>query len=69
MSFPIKHHVDVGEAFGLFSALQWIVVHFDSVNFVIDLNVTADTFNSNRHEVTEFGQSLLRFRVLNCSEF
>jgi len=56
ISFPIKHHVDVGEALGLFSALQWITVQFDSANFVVDLNVTVDIFSFNRHEVMEFGQ-------------
>jgi hypothetical protein len=56
-----EYFVDVGEALGLFNALQWLGdMHFDSVDFVVDLKViTSDAFNSNRHDETEFGHVII----------
>jgi ribonuclease HI len=60
MSFLTKYFVDVGEAIGLFNALQWLGdMQFDSVDFVVDSKVTFDAFNSNRHDETEFGHVII----------
>ena len=49
--------VVIGEALGLFHALQWLSdMQFDNVDFVLDSNITTDAFNHRRIDVTEFGQ-------------
>lgn len=54
--FPTQLAVDVGEAMGLFHAIQWLTdMKFDNVDFVTDSKVTAEAFNSPRNDVTEFG--------------
>lgn len=46
VSLPTKYSVDVGKALGLFNVLQWLTnMQFDSVNFMIDSQVTIDAFN------------------------
>lgn len=70
MSFPIKYSVDVGEALGLFHALQWLAdMQFDGVDFMVDSKVTADAFNSHRHDATEFGQVIIACQNLFSSSF
>lgn len=54
--FPTQLAVDVGEAMGLFHAIQWLTdMKFDNVDFVTDSKVTAEAFNSPRNDVMEFG--------------
>jgi len=49
--------VNVGEAFGLFHALQWLQdMIMDNVDFVVDSKTTIDVFNCAQTNVTEFGQ-------------
>jgi len=48
--------VDVGEALGLHSALQWLSdMQFDNVDFETDSKLTADAFLSTRDDLFEFG--------------
>jgi len=45
--------VVVGEAIGLFHALQWLSdMQFDNVDFVLDSKITTDDFNHHRIDVT-----------------
>lgn len=56
MSLPCLVPVDVGEAFGLHLALQWLSdMQFDSVDFETDSKLSADAFLSDRNDTSEFG--------------
>jgi len=62
--------VDVGEAHGLHYALQWLHdMRMDNVDFVVDSKMVADAFNSNRTNVTEFGQIIAACKELFSSSF
>jgi ribonuclease HI len=55
---------------GLFHAIQWLAdIKFDNVDFVTDSKVTADAFNSPRHDLTEFGYIITACRNLFFSHF
>jgi ribonuclease HI len=55
-TYPYTVPVDVGEAFGLHSALQWLSdMQFDNVDFETDSKLTADAFLSSRNDLSEFG--------------
>jgi len=69
---PCLLPVDVGEALGLFSALQWLSdMQFDNVDFETDSKLTVDAFLSDRNDTAEFGciitscHSLFRFLFSN----
>jgi len=52
LTHPCFLPVDVGEALGLFSALQWLSdMQFDNVDFETDSKVTVDAFLSDRNLV------------------
>jgi len=52
---PFLHSVNVGEALGLYYALEWLSdMRFDNVDFALDSKITADAFNHPRPDVTEF---------------
>jgi len=56
VSYPCFYFVDVGEAFGLHSALQWPDdMQFDNVDFKTDSNLTYDAFHANQDDTSEFG--------------
>jgi len=56
VSYPCCVPIDVGEALGLHSALQWLDdMHFDSVDFETDSKLRVDAFLSNRNDTFEFG--------------
>jgi len=60
----------VGEALGLFHALQWLSdMQFDNVDFALDSKITADAFNHRRIDVTEFGQVILACQSLFNTHF
>jgi len=71
MSFSPLCHVFVGEALGLFYALDWLSdIQMDNVDFVVDSKTTSDAFHSNRSDVSEFGhiitvQKLFTFQFTN----
>jgi len=59
--------VDVGEALGLHSALQWLSdMHFDNVDFETDSKLTVDAFLATRNDLSEFG--VLFLHVVLCFE-
>jgi len=55
LTYPCTVSVDVGEALGLHSALQWLSdMQLDNVDFEIDSKLTVDAFLSNRNDLSEF---------------
>jgi len=56
MTYPCIVSVDVGEALGLHSALQWLSdMQFDNVDFETDSKLRANAFLSTRNDLSEFG--------------
>ena len=56
LTYPCTVSVDVGEALGLHSALQWLSdMQLDNVDFETDSKLTVDAFLSNRNDLSEFG--------------
>jgi ribonuclease HI len=59
LQFNHLYPIAVGEALGLFHALQWLQdMHFDYIDFELDSKVTRDAFYSPHSDVTEFGSIL-----------
>jgi len=55
VSYPCLYSVDVGEALGLHSALQWLSdMQFDNVDFEMDSKLACDAFHANRDDTSEF---------------
>ncbi|AES59299.1 hypothetical protein MTR_1g017840 [Medicago truncatula] len=55
ISLNVVHSVDVGEAMGLYHALEWLSnMQFDNVDFAMDSKTTHDAFHSHRYDVSEF---------------
>jgi len=55
-TYPCTVTVDVGEALGLHSALQWLSdMQFENVDFETDSKLTVDAFRSDRTDLSEFG--------------
>jgi ribonuclease HI len=70
VSFPCLHQVEVGEAMGLFEALQWLSdMSFDNVDFELDSKVTCDAFHSRREDISEFGHIIASCKALHPSFF
>ena len=62
--------VVVGQALGLFNALQWLsVMQFGNVNFVLNLKITTDAFDHHLIDVTEFGQVISACQSLFNTNF
>jgi len=67
---PCVVSADVGEAFGLHSALQWLSdMQFDSVDFETDSKLSADAFLSDRNDTSEFGCIISSCRSLFTTLF
>jgi len=65
VTYPCIISVDVGEASGLHSALQWLSdMQFDGVDFETDSKLTSDAFLSTRNDTCEFGSIILSFHSL-----
>jgi len=70
VSYPCLYSVDVGEALGLHSALQWLSdMQFDNVDFETDFKLTCDAFHDNRDDTSEFGCIISSCRSLFSSFF
>jgi len=70
VSFPCLHQVAVGEAIGLFEALQWLSdMSFDNVDFELDSKVTCDAFLSHRDDISEFGHVIASCKALFSAFF
>jgi len=64
------YSVAVGEALGLFHALQWLSdMQFDDVDVVLDSKITIDAFHHRQVDVTEFGQVILACQSLFNTHF
>ena len=62
--------VAVGEALGLFHALQWLSdMQFDNLDFTLDSKITTDAFNHRQIDVTEFGQVISACQSLFNTHF
>jgi len=56
LQFGQIYSVPIGEAFGLYHAIQWLQdMRFDNINFELDSKITRDAFHSRTVDVTEFG--------------
>jgi len=70
ISFPCIYSVDVGEALGLHSVMQWLSdMQFDNVDFETDSKITRDAFHSTQEDISEFGCSISFCRSLFSSFF
>jgi ribonuclease HI len=64
-TYPYIVSVDVGEALGLHSALQWLSdMQLDNVNFETDSKLTVDAFLSTWNDLSEFGSIISSCRSL-----
>jgi len=65
ISHPCTVSMEVGEALGLHSALQWLSdTQIDNVDFETDSKLTVDAFLSNRNNLSEFGCIISSCRLL-----
>ena len=64
--FPVA----VGEALGLFHALQSMQdMHFNYIDFELDSKVTRDAFHSHHIDITEFGSIVTACREMFSTSF
>jgi len=64
-TFLCNVSIDVGEALGLHSALQWLSdMQLDNVNFETDSKLTANAFLSTRNDLSDFGCIITSCRSL-----
>lgn len=62
---PVMHNVIVGEAMGLYHALEWLSdMRFDNVDFALDSKSTMDAFINPRPDISEFGLIISACRSL-----
>jgi hypothetical protein len=55
--------VRIGEALSLLSALKWIYeLNLGPVDFELDSKLVGDIFNSNNHDISEFGEIIAQCR-------
>jgi ribonuclease HI len=70
VTYPCMVSVDVGEALGLHSALQWLSdMQMDIMDFETDSKLTCDAFLSTRNETSEFESIISSCRSLFNSFF
>jgi hypothetical protein len=70
MSFPCLHQVTVGEAMGIFEALQWLSdMSLDNIDFELDSKITCDAFHFRRDDVSEFGHVIASCKALFSAFF
>jgi hypothetical protein len=69
-NFPPKCFVPLGEAMGLFVALQWLRdLNLDHIDFALDSEIVTKAFHHHRLDITEFGQVMADARRLFSSSF
>jgi hypothetical protein len=62
--------VAIGEALGLYHALQWMTdMQFDNIDFELDSKITRDAFHSCKTDVTNFGSIIGACRELLSTSF
>jgi len=66
ISFVGVYSVDIGEALGLYHALQWVS---DNIDFEVNSKSTRDAIYSGRENIYELGNIITASRVLLSSKF
>jgi len=70
VTYPCNVLVDVGEALGLHTALQWLSdMQIDNVDFETDSKLTVDAFLSTRNDLSEIGCIISSCRSLFSTFF
>ncbi|KAK2435263.1 hypothetical protein QL285_020337 [Trifolium repens] len=70
LNFSPKCSVPLGEAMGLFIALQWLRdLNFDYIDFTLDSEIVTKAFHHSRPDITEFGHVMADARRLYTSSF
>ncbi|KAK2355667.1 hypothetical protein QL285_093058 [Trifolium repens] len=70
LHFSPRCSVPLGEAMGLFFAVQWLRdLRLDHVDFALDSQIGTDAFHRQRPDITEFGQLMSVTRGLFTSSF
>jgi hypothetical protein len=70
LQFNQVYPVAVGEALGLYHALQWLQdMQFDNIDFELDSKITRDAFHSRTVNVTEFGHIIDAYRWIFSTSF
>jgi len=65
VSFSCIYSINVGEALGLHSAMQWLSdMQFDNVDFETNSKITRDAFHSTQDDISEFGCIIFSCRSL-----
>jgi hypothetical protein len=68
--FARVYDVEVGEALGLFHAIQWTSdTRMENIDFEVDSKVTKDAFSHRREDISEFGNIVSASRSLFNSKF
>jgi len=62
--------VEVGEALGLFHAIQWLSdMQMDNIDFEVDSKFTKDAFTARRDDISEFWHIVEASRSMFHSKF
>ena len=70
VSLSPRYPVPIGEALGLFHAIQWLGdMQFDNIDFALDSQITTNAFNHQREDVSEFGHVISTCKRLFTSLF
>jgi ribonuclease HI len=70
LNFSPSCSVSLGEAMGLFHAIQWLRdMNLDHIDFASDSKIVTDAFHHQRPDITEFGQLMSVIRRLFASSF
>jgi hypothetical protein len=70
LNFSLRCSVPLGEAIGLFSAMQWLRdMSLDHIDFALDSKTVTDAFHHHRPDTIEFGQLMSASRRLFTSSF
>ncbi|KAK2394517.1 hypothetical protein QL285_056337 [Trifolium repens] len=70
LHFSPRCSVPLGEAMGLFFAIQWLRdLRLDHIDFALDSKIVTEAFNHQRPDVTEFGQLMSEARRLFTTFF
>ncbi|XP_024631302.1 uncharacterized protein [Medicago truncatula] len=70
VNFEGVYSVEVGEALGLFHAIQWLSdMQMDNIDFEVDSKITKDAFIARRDNISEFGHIVEASRSMFHSKF
>jgi len=65
ITFEVVHSVHVGEALGLYHAMEWLSdMQLNNVDFETDSKTTHDAFHAHKDDVSEFGHIISACRSL-----